>query len=883
MKKTLKSDVVVKSPDTMYDELNDVLQSLPGSGNDIRHPIWRFEGTENTDVSFEFIIGLERKNKEWASKFPVNPCLIAKAMFLHRVEGKQAISIFRKTINGIIKTFAYLELNDVIALSKKDLNSYYEYVLMHDVTQEKLSKRLEPLGYKYISDGVTPREWFQISRKIGVGGVIISTVISSRVVEDTLKNVIKRVTDNELTYRDWKEGGSFNKLTLDYGRYYIEHCSNFFNKHVNLAIALKKTINCTSQIFKDSGLSCSEKTIKSALAPIVTAFLQGKSPSELPKHYKESYSIKNLECVRQNTIISFDAHMRDVCARSEMLSDSTLGMISEQITFVSDSYKELQPMVRRLVEVWLKNVNPIAETYTDDEVLVIADIANMAGITTERVALSITLSKCWRLIYDGIEFELPTIEFFEKIGVRINNSKGSSHLYDFLNMVEWSGIIYFVALTGWRESEYGFSLSDINVYLNKDILDQKYTPLRYVVNWVVPKTNGKIKLDREIIYSAYSCAVRLSLLVSDSDSSPCLYSTSTSSIKYPNRSSGYIERAVGSMWEHYVHNYEPFSLLKCDATNGNDTDDIDVMLRQAYVRAHDELVRVKFQLNKDSRRDFIWMYITDSISADYKALMERYLCSETLAAINAVEHKQDITPSFSGTVVNEIVNGALYPTPHSFRHMWAEAVYRRFDGDVGWLIRSTFKHVSQIMWLDYIRNKDNRRQHDRVKRRVISSLLYNYALRKGADYSGAMSELLRRALKNTMVKDVDDLRQVIEEFSENEIIDIAGKPWGFCFLRRRAIGKAKCNDNGIPERGNALTALCLGCSNNLTNKGNVEGILLAIANDMNILRTPSVPQSFSRESYSTVKQAHKQLKDLGADAATISDVQDALIAYEVRM
>ena len=55
-----------------------------------------------------------------------------------------------------------------------------------------------------------------------------------------------------------------------------------------------------------------------------------------------------------------------------------------------------------------------------------------------------------------------------------------------------------------------------------------------------------------------------------------------------------------------------------------------------------------------------------------------------------------------------LVADCYYPTPHAFRHMWAEAVYRRFDGDIGWMIRSQFKHITRYMWGDYIRDKENR-------------------------------------------------------------------------------------------------------------------------------------------------------------------------------
>jgi hypothetical protein len=249
---------------------------------------------------------------------------------------------------------------------------------------------------------------------------------------------------------------------------------------------------------------------------------------------------------------------------------------------------------------------------------------------------------------------------------------------------------------------------------------------------------------------------------------------------------------------------------------------------------------------------------------------------ETKVVIQSLKSDKEISPVLSFAIINEIMSNCLYPTPHAFRHMWAESVYRRFDGDAGWMIRSNFKHITQNMWLAYIRDKDNRRQHDRVKRRVISSLLGNYVRKKGAGFTGAMDKMLRRLFLHTKSTTIDALEVAVEQYGLLEIEDIKSNPWGFCILRKRGKSHAKCAEQGVPQRQNASPAFCFGCTNNLTQVGNIEGILLGISNDLKVLQNPKVPETFRKVSLQTVKNAHKQLKKLNVGEEYLSGLEMAL-------
>ncbi|MEC9127301.1 MAG: hypothetical protein VX840_10225 [Pseudomonadota bacterium] len=42
-------------------------------------------------------------------------------------------------------------------------------------------------------------------------------------IETSLKTSLEVISAGELPFGDWKKGGTFNHLTLDYGRYYIDY------------------------------------------------------------------------------------------------------------------------------------------------------------------------------------------------------------------------------------------------------------------------------------------------------------------------------------------------------------------------------------------------------------------------------------------------------------------------------------------------------------------------------------------------------------------------------------------------------------------------------------------------------------------------------------
>ena len=188
------------------------------------------------------------------------------------------------------------------------------------------------------------------------------------------------------------------------------------------------------------------------------------------------------------------------------------------------------------------------------------------------------------------------------------------------------------------------------------------------------------------------------------------------------------------------------------------------------------------------------------------------------------------------------------------------------------MIRSQFKHISRTMWLAYIRDKDNRAGHQRVKIRVISSLVHNYIKHHGEGYAGQMNKLLRRLLRQTRVQSPEQQTELAEQLANIEVENIKANPWGYCLLMRRTRYRARCAEEGEPMRHNASPELCLGCVHNL----------FQIASHVEVLNNPVVPDIFKQPSFELVRNVTRHVRTLNARHEALPELESVLTSYKLR-
>lgn len=883
-----------------YEEFELILQNLDGAKkNQLSDMFWVFK--DGLSINFSIINDLNKSHSTWSKGLDIDVVWLSKILFLSSVEGMRSITLMRYRFDSLVKTLHFLASQNVYLIKARDLENYLNYLLMNSIHNNKLWIRPTPLSFNTYCHGIGHIEWIKTIKLYNLPSIGFNTPFANSSIRNVLKNTIETLSSGDLTFRDWVDGGSFNHLTLDYGRFYVEHCIDLFDRNISLAIALKRTLAQASEIARQAGFFVGESNLKSYVVPLIGHFLAGKEINDLTKSMRSKASVQWFSSLQQSALKIFKENLRIISLFDLLTSETELKKLTHDIGLSDPSEAKIEWIKYIVQSRWTQL------TYLKSTEIVhlrISEINSLKNFTINEINLEhiyAHVDKSYAQYIKNLEISLPSTSFFQEIGVHKKGTQ-STYVLNFLRMIESAGIVKFVSITGWRESEFGFSLKNIHPYHNNDILDQLPCPIRFEVDWIVPKTNGRTLIKREITRNSYETALRLSELVNAGNESPCLYSYNALS-KDPRISSDFIKHSVSNLWPHFVKNYKPFKqiilinelkslkakavpsnaemirlsyLLECYLNEDWQNIENDTLLNVAFDRSKTEYARVNFFLAHDSRKKLIEEYRKGTLKPEYSKILDVYLSQETKDSIYALRSIEEITPIFTRSVVNEVMADCLYPTPHAFRHMWAESVYRRFDGDVGWMIRSNFKHISMNMWLAYIRNKDNRRQHDRIKRRIISSLLTNYVNKNGVGYAGAMDKFLRRMFLHTNTSNLDQLDALIEQYAYSEIEDIKSNPWGFCILRKRGQSQAKCADQGVPQRHNASPALCLGCTNNLTQEGNIEGILLGISNDLKVLQNIKIPKSFRRASSETVKNAYKQLKKLNIERSLLSEIELAL-------
>jgi hypothetical protein len=873
-------------------DLQSQLNARIGSKNNSFHQNeWYFKKDSGViKLNFELLRKLALKSKTWASSAD-EIIYSVKLLWLEVTAKSFSVGSYHNKYKGLCLLASYLITTDQKSIDQDNLYGLLEFTLMNSWQKNSFHKRLSPKTYDSYRAEDTADFW-QITRYNNVLAFGFSRPANKNNIKKMITSVLEDLSGNDLTYRDWVEGGSFDFLTLDQGKYYIEHCINFCNTNINIAIATKTIFNDSTEILTKIGWSVSKRNLS-----YISSALIGELPEKLIKNRKISLAKITIliEEVRQRyTSIYLKLYKDKQLSCMESISSLANKLFTKKVPKVT--LDKLKFMVENretaFLKKWLYELN-------------LSINASEFNLLVESIADNI---KCPIIVF-------PNKNYLNSIGlnkIRHNNNL----LKPYITMVKTAGITSIVALLGWRESEFGFPLSSIKVFENKDFLDSSHMLLRYNVLWHVKKTNGQTKLNREISYSAYQLIKQLALLNNADINAPCIYSVSGIK-KDIHQSNSAISTAIHSMWGHFVEHYPPFKKLdeikeikkiKEKLTLGDvlSNDEATILRTENYVESNESLMRVNQDKNllsawKRVKTEFdrVSFFLTPSGNAlkigwlyKYKLrtlpkesliMLDNFLSEETKKAINLISSESEITGTFTQQVTTELVSGCIYPTPHALRHMWAEAVYRRFDGDAGWMIRSQFQHISSSMWLSYIKNKDNRRLHDKVKIKVISSLLKNYLMKHTEGYSGKLHVFLRRLYKNTSISSMEDFDNKIDEFAKFEFKDIKSTPWGYCILKYRQIQTAKCTQNGMPQRQNASPKLCLGCNYNLTQSTNLEHIVLNLSNDINIVKNGNLPEAYLNSSYETLRNTRRHIRELDPSSQYLPVIEGAIEKHMTRL
>lgn len=879
------------------DDAQAKLNAAKGSiHNSFEDNTWTFHCANGAIIRIDFnmLTFIQTNYPNWYEALDLDLITMSKLMWIESCS--TSLSSYQTTFAGIEYFWVSLARNHWHQLNSKNLEEVISFYLQYSYQNGLEVKRLALYSIVRLQRFFRLDDWIYTFSLFNINNIIVG--VTFRHVVKTLKKLIPALTNDELTYADWKDGGSFNSLTLDYGQYYIEHCMRFFESHIALATAISSTYNAVEKF----ALELQRDGTK--VLQWTTYLLEGRTAKEITE-FVNRYGAQT----SQSTICQLEEMVKKHFLKTYQ-SEKFLSIILQDETITDligdlDLPKTLDCVdrIRVIAWTWIK---------TRDENLVTSLLA-----ATDVNLSFVRFSRLIQALYEthkNVLLEIPNQADYNRLGLLEPANYDSNNRYPrkLLRLVEQAGLTTLVALAGWRKSEFGFSISDLTQFDNEDLLDQHAFPFRYKVDWYVFKTHGRIPQSREITFYTNVLIHRMSSLTNAEIGSPCLFRTNAAR-KRSDDSNVPVQNAVGALWVHFVHNYQPFIDVRDKARwdfisdqiakNAElSTVDFDEFQRLGTLRSQaawdemkfssnlqdacricsQQLSRVRFFLmdaSNTQKRDWLLRYKLRSLSEDFRELIDLHLSDDTKVWIDSLSEQDCKQSSVVRMVSEEILGDSLYPTAHAFRHIWVEGVYRSHDGDVGWFVRSQFKHISRSEWLAYVRNKDHRAIHQVAKNNVVSSLVHNYLENSGEGYSGYLHTWLRRLSKSTLVMTPSEKSQFADRIAAIEILDIKANPWGYCLLKKRTQSKAKCSVSAVPLRHNASPDLCLGCIHNLMQSEHVDWLLFHISSHVEALQNTNVPDIFKNASYELVSLAAKHIRTLNTYHEALPELDQALASH----
>ncbi|MBO1927372.1 hypothetical protein J3998_07245 [Thiomicrorhabdus sp. 6S2-11] len=842
----------------------------------------------------------------------------AKLVWLEITMGKAALrKAYSQAFDMLALVMAYLYSEGIDQLDTSHLEGFYSTCLMQNPTRKGLTPRLSSPAYSNRFEPLNLNAFRRILAKYKISGVIGH--VTSKQCDKALNDACIAMLD--MTRLEYRKGGSFNYLGLEVGKHYIDHCQHLFEGHCAYVTAIKRaTMALYDMQSQNSDLKLQKQTTTKLLGQVfIGAQLES---SDIKERFFKSVSLEKLLAIEAFVHKTFKQKFERVERCNNAFKLDTINQIVSAC-HLPERY-DAQEFVRALLFVEFFGDNGKTKSAIWEEYK--AAISSVKSDSNDS-PLSITLAEFDEITKNILDerrtsFADTTQEMRQRLKYLTETLpippsehylSGMEYFNKMCNMVEDAGVTCFVGLTGWRASEYAFSLNDIEIDVNSDVLDNQYTPWRFHVRWKVPKTSGDTPLPREITLGAYILAAQsahLNLAEDKSLSLPALYFSKTDKQKADSQLK--ISTAVNTCWEDFVHHYSMFQdidtiqvLSEKNHLNEQERGQYDSListydmnsshirrLRELRQSLKAELPRVLLAIELGGGKYFgkrLRQYVEGTAPEEITDLFDSHLSKQTKATLMAGEISLDKAGVRS--VRSEFLGKASYPTPHAFRHIFAEAVLRRYRGDVGKFIRAHFKHLDSRFFMAYLRDKEFRVIQQVATRNVINAVVRIHidAIEdKHRDYAGGFDRFLSKAVNITHVIGINEMKEELANATSKRVLAMKSNPWATCFLRDGTQQTAKCSINGEPQRQNASPKLCLGCINADITEGNFNGIVIYIKDDIDACRNPELPWFIKEPCYHTVRLALKRIEELKRNSGKasydkfIAHLQDTVLMAEAQ-
>lgn len=425
------------------------------------------------------------------------------------------------------------------------------------------------------------------------------------------------------------------------------------------------------------------------------------------------------------------------------------------------------------------------------------------------------------------------------------------------------GTLCFLAATGWRRSELGFTFSDIKISKNNDGLDNFSTPWRFHIHWLLPKTNGMSKTMREITSTSYILLSQLACFLPKNQDGPVM------------GNDDFIYEASKLLWPDFVQNYVLFDEKHL----------VDEEHEASVQKVKREVQRTLplYQLANKSNdlKKALSSYRSGEIPEEQRQLLEENIPQAMLDKLASPDI--ELTQKNVLSIKSALLRDVKYPSPHAFRHMWAEAILMRYRGPVGSFIRANFQHMDERFFMAYLRDKDMKLINEHAERSFISYVSQQYADLGRNAFGESVSQLPRYielSVSKTSVISHEKYLKKVATVANERIESVKANPWGTCIRRAGTDFRAACSQGGIPHTHDAAPKLCLGCTNVDITKANLRGIMVYTRQEVEACLNPNLPSQLKMPYIDTIKRAVSAVKKLKAKSSNPSRYDKAIADFE---
>ncbi|PNH99900.1 hypothetical protein [Vibrio diazotrophicus] len=810
---------------------------------------------------------------------------------------QSAISAYQMMLH----LFAFLKENSASSLTISLLEPFWTSYMGRTVNQYGFVDRVSTPSYRGVISVVLCHKVRINLKALGVVGVIDSSLTKKK-IDKSLGEVCQ--SQYYTTLAEFKKGGSFNYLGLELGQYYVDYLNQVYQSDFLYASVCKLMIE---SIDTKHGIRNIDKHSAFSLREVIlTAILSDKEYQ--PTVHRNGINFNTLAVDVKDTLFEqYSKRFESIVS----LKDQSIEALVIELGLSSRS--DAVEIIRILM---LQKYLGLEGHKTPSEVwqgyLLSLDKTFLEAKSLSQLSLDDVYEKMQAIVSEqrlGKEQFLADIAAWATKQLSHSDNKKYQGFKAAIDISLYAMANLIVAWTGYRKSEFGFRLSAIQPEPNLDILDNAYVPFRFKLKWLVPKTGGSTKINREITSQCYQIAAQLNEVFGYEGGEPCLYSYAENAQKENiNKSERYIEGRVKANWEGFVRAYQPFNdAIKFETLNKKHTTqlttieqkELEVLSAKYSVGSarYKNLLSCAQKVKKDWLRlsctsfnnsqaqralkaSFIQFSKGESLgNTKYREVIDTYLSDEIKALLTSGSVDLNDKKTMID-IVSELLEGVRYPSVHAFRHIWAESVLTRYQGDVGAVIRHQFAHLDNSFFMAYLRDKDARGLMQSAKQRYLNSLVELLIIESeqiGEKYVGGMAQFVKKATSLTHVKNESEMLALREALG-GRIIDIQVNTFATCIPREGADSRAKCSKMGSLNPQDAKPEFCLNCTNALITEGNIKGIWQVIQ--------PMVKEALQEHAFGflleghlpTLKSSWKRIKELRDEknAASVDKILDSI-------